>query len=472
MRFPSQRPRELVAFFTLVVSLAVFALQLRTLYTVPVFDSVRWGGDETWLMREFVHEAEHGVLLYPESFGEPVRTNGVLAGSMWGNAVLYGIPGIVFFPKYDYVSIGRTVTAILALLLIGSLFFIARSLKISPILSALAVGLMVLSQGFVWATHSARYDLLTGLVLIWYCYYLSRIDKFGSWQMFLAGAVGVFTICFSPHLLTLAAGASCVFIVANRLWRKRSALLAWLAGSAAGTALLCMAYFIGSGEFSLFGRGGKAGIFSFVLNEIPILRPLSRNVQVSNLMERFHLFEGDLPGMLVLLGAALLVLLWFLALRLRSRDGGNATGVSVSHSQRIFMWCGVVCTLVWLLTQGSRPYYLFHIVPLLVIGCTIVLEQLSYAFRIRWIGASFAVTALLLAIGVGVNHCIPNPAFGEAVVLDQDAAISRFLDEAAVPGNRKSRILCDVAGLDRAITDTSREVLTLDMFQPPAMQKL
>ncbi len=334
MRFASRRPRELVALFVLVVSLAVFGLQLRTLYTVPVFDAARWGGDETWLMREFVHQAGHGVLLYPESFGEPVRTNGVLAGSMWGNALIYGVPGIIFFPEYDYVSMGRTVTALLALLLIGSLYFIARSLKISPILSALSVALMVMSQGFVWATHSARYDLLTGLVLVWYCYYLSKIKELGAKQVFLAGAVGIVTICFSPHLLTLAGAATLAFFLVNRMWRKPTPLLVWLAGSIAAVAVLSIAYVIGSGEFSLFGQGGKAGIFSFVLSEVPILRPFSRNVQVSNLMERFHLFQSDLPGMLIALGISFLLIVAYLLWHRQLR--GQKT-ISATHGQKFFL---------------------------------------------------------------------------------------------------------------------------------------
>jgi hypothetical protein len=459
MRFPSRRPRDLVAFFALVVSLAVFALQLRTLYTVPVFDSVRWGGDETWLMREFVHQAAHGVLLYPESFGDPVRTNGVLAGSMWGDALLYGVPGIIFFPQYDYVSIGRTVTAMLSLLLIGSLYFIARSLKIDPLLCSLAVGLMVMSQGFVWASHSARYDLLTGLVLVWYCYYLSKIEKFGFWQMFLAGAIGIITICFSPHLLTLAGAATLAFFIVNRVWQKPTGLLAWLMGSVAGILVLSIAYVIGSGEFSLFGRGGKVGIFSFVLNEIPIVRPFSRNVQVSNLMERIHLFQTDLPGMLIALGMALLIMLVYL---LRQHT------LRISHPQGFFLMSTAFCSVSWLLMEGSRPYYLFHIVPLLVIGGVIILESWREVFSMRWFGEMGAIVVLIIAVTLGMTHAIPSPALGEAVARDQQSAISRFLSEARKDSHRKERILLDVAGLDRALADTSCEILTLDMFQPPA----
>jgi hypothetical protein len=465
MRFPSRRPRELVAFFTLVVSLAVFVLQLRTLYTVPVFDSVRWGGDETWLMREFVHQAEHGVLMYPESFGEPVRTNGVLAGSMWGNALLYGVPGIIFFPEFDYVSIGRTATAILALLLIGSLYFIARSLNISPILSALSVALMVMSQGFVWATHSARYDLLTGLVLIWYCYYLSKIKVEGVKQMFLTGAVGIVTICFSPHLLTLAGAATLAFFLVNRMWRKLTPLFAWLAGSIAAVGVLSIAYVVGSGEFSLFGRGGRSGIFSFVLNEVPILRPFSRNVQVSNLMERCHLFQTDLPGMLILLGISLLLIVVYLLLQRQLR---GQEMVLATHGQIFFLASTALCALSWLLMQGSRPYYLFHIVPLLLIGCGIMLELWREFFSNRWFGEVGAIIVMIFATVLGMGQAIPSPVLGETIARDQQSAIARLLREAIIDSHRKSRILLDVAGLDRALVDTTREVLTLDMFQPPS----
>ncbi len=465
MRFWNRRPRDLVAFFTLMVSLAVFGLQLRTLYTVPVFDSVRWGGDESWLMREFVHQAEHGALIYPESFGEPVRTNGVLAGSMWGNALIYGIPGAIFFPAFDFISIGRTVTALLSLLLIGSLYYVARSLGVSPIFSAVSVMLMVLSQGFMWASHSARYDLLTGLVLLWYGFYLSKIEKQSVRHLFIAGAIGIFTICFSPHLLTLAVGAMLAYFLIDQRWRNVKGIIAWLSGMLAAIAALSIAYVIGSSEFSLFGHGGKAGIFSFVLSEVPILRPFSRNVQVSNLMERIHLFQLDLPGMLIVISAALLLILCYMLLQFWG--GGITLRVAVTVRQKFFLHCTALCTLSWLLMEGSRPYYLFHIVPMLLIGCTIIFEIWREVFSTRWFGETGAIIVLVVAIVLGTSHALPRPALGEAIARDQQSAIDMLLQEATIASPRKARILLDVAGLDRALTDTSCEVLTLDMFQPP-----
>src|SRR6476469_9537669 len=127
------RLQSILAIALLAVAFFLYALQLGSLYSTPVADSVRWGGDETWLMREFGNQIGHGVMQYPEGFGEPARTDGVLAGSMWVNALLYGGSGALWFPSHDLTSIGRTVTAVLGLLLILSFFWIARRAGVDPL---------------------------------------------------------------------------------------------------------------------------------------------------------------------------------------------------------------------------------------------------------------------------------------------------------------------------------------------------
>ena len=461
------RISQSAAFLVIAGALVLFALQLRTLYTVPVFDSVRWGGDETWLMREFGEQAAHGVMSYPENFSGPghtnaQRTDGVLAGSMWVDAVIYGATGNLFFPAHDYDSIGRTVTAILALLLIASVYTILRKLRISPLLAAVSVLLMVASQGFVWATHSARYDLLTGLTLIWFCYYLSRRENASPKQMFVAGIIGAAAICFSRHLLLLGLAASLVFLYQHRVWKHQALAWAWVAGSSVGAVILSVVYVAGAGELSLFGHGGAEGSYSFVLSQIPILRPFSRNVQVSNLIERFHLFLTDAPGMLIIFGVSSLVAIAYSLGVGRSGRVGHRGRLS-TQAQLFFLLCMIFCTVTWLLTEGSRPYYLFHIVPLLIIGGAIILQWWTEMFQRRWFGETVAVSVLATAIAFGAMRAIPNDVLGAAIRRDQSATITKFLSETP----RNSRILLDVAGLDRALTDTSRAVLTLDMFQPP-----
>jgi hypothetical protein len=476
----SLRPSSLVVFFLLALSLAIFAIQLRSLYTVPVADSIRWGGDETWLMREFSNQARHGVMSYPESFVSdssnacvPIRTDGVLAGSMWGDALFYGVSGNLFFPAHDYVSIGRTVTAALGIILIASLFFIMRKSGVSQIISAAAIVLMVLSQGWNWATHSARYDILTGLTLIWYCYFLSRyIVPFENnavmmKRLFFAGMAGVFAVCFSRHLLMLGFAATIVYLYRIRIWKKFDYLLSWILGSFAALSILSILYYFGAGEFSLFGRGGSMGSYSFVIAQIPLMRPVSRNVQLSNLAERFNLFHADSIGVLAMIGVAILLTLAYKLRQFQLRRNGIRLRIAIAPEQSFFLSCVLACTFVWLLAEGSRPYYLFHIVPPLIIGCAIVLELWREVYPARWFGEYGAMIALLIATSLGANRAIPHVELGDAIFHDQSAAITRLLHSATTRTAKKGRILFDVAGLDLALQDTSREILTLDMFSPP-----
>src|SRR5207237_1742863 len=103
-----------------------------------------------------------------------------------------------------YASVGRTVTALLGLILLASLYGILRKLGVSPILAAGSVALVVLNQGFVWAVHSARYDLLTGLSLLWLVFFFSKENKFSLGRCFFLRFATIGAILFSRHLLTLA----------------------------------------------------------------------------------------------------------------------------------------------------------------------------------------------------------------------------------------------------------------------------
>ncbi|GEM_PF-2357730 len=460
-------PRVLLAYCILASTAIVFVLQLRTLYTVPVYDSIRWGGDETWLMREFGNQVQHGVMAYPESFGAPQRTDGVLAGSMWIDALIYGASGAAFFPDHDYVAIGRTVTAILAFLLILSLYLILRKIKVSPLLSSLSVAAVVLCQGFIWASHSARYDLLTGLSLIWLCFYLSKTEKPTIARAIAIGLMGVLAICFSRHLLFLGLAASCVFLWRVKAWKESRQLFGWVVGAFLGALLLSIAYYLGAGEYSLFGRGGNMGSYSFVIGQIPIMRPFSRNVQLSNLIERHSLFRADAPGLLLLITVALLAVIAYKIKQWQFSRNGRHLRIIISDQQRFFLSAAILCTFTWLLFEGSRPYYLFHIVPLLIIAIAIILQLWSDVFDGKWYGEWVAAGMLVVATIIGAQGAMPPSTFGEAVANDQSQAVHQLLKSATTSHSEKSRILFDVAGLARALQDTSRQVLTLDMFAPP-----
>lgn len=462
-----RRRHTAISYIVLGAALAVFVLQLRSLYVVPIPDSVRWGGDETWLMREFGNQARHGAMAYPENFGAPQRTDGLLAGSMWVNAFIYGVPGNLFSPAFDLVTIGRTVTAVLSLLLIISLYVILRKLRIDPVLASCVVALLVISQGFAWATHCARYDILTGITLLWYVYFLARSAHriLRAQDAFIFGTLSILLLIFSRHLLTLAVGPTVALLFVTHLWQQRHLLLRWVAGFVSGFALLSLSYWLGAGEFSLFGRGGALGSYSFVLQQIPIARPFSRSVQVANLLERFNLFATDSPGVLLTFLCVVIILVLYTIWRSRMKGQGKVLRVARTPEQFFVAIAASLSLICWLLFQGSRPYYLFHIVPVLCVATAIILQIFSEVHEAKWFGKAIPLLIIIVGIVLQANHAIPATAFGKAVQVDQRAAISDLLAHA----RPNSRVLVDVAGLDRALQDRSHQVLTLDMFQPPAV---
>ena len=474
---------QLLALFVLAGTLALYALELRSLFIVPVYDSVRWGGDETWLMREFGNQARHGVMQYPENFGGAPRTDGVLAGSMWSDALIYGVPGNLLWTSYDYASIGRTVTATLGLLLIASLYFILRRLGVQQLIAAISIALMVVNQGFVWATHSARYDLLTGLTLLWYCYYLARLSARGlilskapspsgerglgvRFSASIFGIASVATIIFSRHMLTLGLPATLLCLWSLRIWKSRNVLLAYIIGAIGTVLFLSIVYWAGAGEFSLFGRGGNLGSFRFVIRQIPIFRPFSRNVQISNLGERLGLLYRDIPGILILLAAMIVLVIGYKAWQWSMLRKGTRIKLAITPHQQFFLLSCLLCSLSWLLLEGSRPYYLFHVVPLLIVGGAVTLELWSEVYQSRWSAKAAAIAILVAGLFLQAGHALPSMTLGNAIAQDQSAAIKHLMKECHTESGRKSRVLFDVAGLDRALTDTIVQIMTLDMFQP------
>ncbi len=436
-------------------------LSFRSLYLAPVPDSIRWGGDETWLMREFKQQATHGVMQYPESYDAEPRTDGVLAGSMWVEALLYGGIGAVLHPHCDYVSIGRTVTVTLSVMLLGLLVWALIKRGVSRLTSLSAALLLAANMTFFYASHSARYDILTGLALLaWVlcCESLIRKGELSRPQAILFGAASVLTIIFSRHMLTLALPTTMLTFFLLKPWKK--ALLVPMLGATLITiAGLCGAYLAGAGSFSLFGNGGGMGNYSFVLQQLPILRPFSRSVQVSNLMERVSLLWIESPVVLVVLLIALLVLFGsLLSPKYRS-------GLMQVRGIGFFIFAGALSFGSWLLLQGARPYYTLHILPLLLFVAALVTERFPSKYAAR----------LVLPILALFSCVISYPLFllaaenGSQISHDQREVMQRFSKaiQANYHGTSKPRVLSEVAGLNWMLSDSTVEVVTLDVFQPP-----
>jgi hypothetical protein len=236
-------------------------------------------------------------------------------------------------------------------------------------------------------------------------------------------------------------------------------------------SVISLIYWIGAGEFSLFGRGGSLGSYGFVIGQIPMLRPFSRSVQVSNMVERLHLFLLDQTGIILLIVTALLLALIYKIWQWRLSRRDIRLRLAITQSQKFFLVASVLCTIGWVLLEGSRPYYLFHIAPLIIIAGAVMLELWTEVYPSQWQARAMGITIPIIGIFLQANHALPATTLGNAIENDQASAIHRLLQNAIPINGHKPRVLFDVAGLDRALTDTEVQVLTLDMFQPPPNAK-
>ena len=91
--------------------LMLLAMSLHTLFQFPVIDSFRWYGDETWMMLSWKQMISHGRLTVPIALGsELLSPPGVLLGSPWLAAAVYGIPQWIVSASTDIVNVGRSVS--------------------------------------------------------------------------------------------------------------------------------------------------------------------------------------------------------------------------------------------------------------------------------------------------------------------------------------------------------------------------
>jgi hypothetical protein len=160
---------------------------------------------------------------------------------------------------------------------------------------------------------------------LWYVYFLARQSSIvlTNKRSFLLGAISVGLVIFSRHLLTLPVAAIIAFIFITSLWKHKNLFGRFVLGAVASLVILAIVYWLGSGELSLFGRGGTMGSYAFVLRQIPIARPFSRNVQISNLLERYNLFASDAPGVLLIIFSCVVLIVLYKIWQRRMTQSGK-----------------------------------------------------------------------------------------------------------------------------------------------------
>lgn len=345
----------------LCAAVAAFAYELRLLYTTPMYDSYLWWGDESWLMLEFRSQIVSGYFHHPFAFGSSLHaTSGLLFSNMWLTALVYGLPAAVL-RNFDIVSLGRTITAIVAGILLFATYWSARRAETGRLASALAVLLLVTTRTFYLTSHSARYDALSALaILLFFIYLLTRgRQRMTPGSAFIVGLGLTGSLLISVHILLTLAFAAPLVVLLRSEDRMRS-LGAFCLGAVIPLAIFVIIA-VASGAHSVFGYSGTSGFFSQVQN-VPALRPFSRSVQLANIEQRFDMALRLAGPLTLLAGCALIIAI--------------IPGIRRRHSLPMW-WLPISALVSWLLFESSAPTsYLIYIIPVVAVWVAVLLSPL------------------------------------------------------------------------------------------------
>ncbi len=441
--------RRALPLVMLAVVAVLFALQLRSLFIFPEPNSIRWFGDETWLMSEARQQIATGTVTYPLAIGSQLaHGKGLVLSLTWLSSMLYGLPILV--AGGDPVLAGRCVTAVLASILLIALYLASRRLGASRVASIVAILLLVSTRAFFFASHSARPDLLAGLVVLLVVVFFTRTSRQllarNDARWFLSGAAMAFlAVSSSIHLVTLLLPVTVYFVAQGTKMTggamKRLSAFAWYAaGAGSMLGLLAFVYFITTGSLTLFPPSAQSGQFHDVLSAIPILRPFSRSVQEANLVIRLKQFAAEAPIILILPLIIPFVLDW-------------------KRSQRPLATATIIVVLCWLLLQGAEINYLMHLLPLLFLCLSIAITRMAGRWKNSiWVFASVAALAFLAGVrdsGAARASAVP--------IDDSNRAAVHYIENSIAStwrGQGKPIVLTEPPTLDRLSQDTSIRVMT------------
>jgi hypothetical protein len=345
----------------IALAIVAFAYELLSLYTTPLYDSYLWWGDESWLMLEFRSQILTGYFHHPFAYGSSLHaTSGLLFSNMWLTAVVYGLPAALM-QSVDIVSLGRTITAVLAAVLLGATYWSARRAEAGRTAALLAVVLVVTTRTFFLTSHSARYDILSALAILIFVTRLLVLSRRGLTvrDAFLVGLAFTGSLLVSVHIMLALA-----FAVPLVILLRSDHTLPSIRSFAFGAAIPVIVFLIiavASGAHSVFGYTGSSGFFSQVQN-VPALRPFSRSVQMANLLQRLDM-ALRLAGPLTLLSVCALIVAMIPGFRRR-------------HSLPMW-WLPLSIIVSWLLFESSAPTsYLIYIVPVVAVSASVLLSTL------------------------------------------------------------------------------------------------
>ncbi len=403
----------LAVFFGLIVC-GLFFEQSLSLYTAPQADATRWYGDETWQMRQFQTQMQEGILRNPDAPQSSIfRNNGILPNSLWIDAALYGVPEVLFFPRFSPVVIGRTVTFVMAICLLVYAYWMQRRRGVAPWVSIAFCILLVANRAFFFASHSARYDLLIAFCGLISMDFLAHIflsllkeNPLQKWEKLLLAAFPALCLAWNIHLVRIEFLPYLAVLIALAIKNYRKAL-SLIAANAVVVILLLIPALMLVSPWSLFHAGAGDSMLGQTFGNNPVLRVLSPSILRSTFVERLSGMQSEAP--IALDGALLFVIVGIIILSIRNR--------SKHQSEFILFFFGAISFFSWAVTLRFVPYYGIHVLPSLVICASIVAARSYNQIWSSLIRTSFSM------LFVGIVLYAAYESFEDAVMANSRGKI-------------------------------------------------
>ncbi len=454
----------LASLLLVIAAIAYLGMSLHTLYQFPVYDGFRWYGDETWMMLAWKSLLTDGKLTVPIALHSQLLSSpGLLLGSPWIAAILYGLPQCFVVPDTDIVSVGRMVTYLLGISLILFLGWMGYRLKIKPWISILAIALLISTRSFTLAVHSARYDIITGFALLVFVGIFTLLLPSGhkrhdrhpmstSMICFLIGSLGVLTsFTISPHLLVLIPPVMLYVAWRHGAFSSIAAATWFFSGGILVAGLLILLYAIPNHSFSIAAGISMDNQFGSVLNNLPIRHLFSWSAQSHQLWAKWYYLWHEAPLFAIVLS---IILLSEVFLPLTKRPHPATSFVTISL---------LLALLPALFVQSTLPYYVVHILPLATFSFALHLEDWSKTW---WSAPMIALASLALSALIWWRS-IPDIAragrIGNRIGEANTAAIQAAIEETSrdwEPGQSRPLVLAQGPAIHELLRDTGLRVMS------------
>ncbi len=462
------RLEGLAAVLLALAALVFLGMSAHALYQFPTPDSYRWYGDETiaWMLLGWKHMIAHGQLTVPIALGSTlIHPPGLLLGSPWLTAFVYGLPEILMPPQFDPVSIGRTVSFIVALATIVLIGWAGFRLKWTASITILVIALLAALRAFTFASHSARYDIITGFaVLAFVIFFAIRVGE-RFWERprrdanfaFWFGLTWVLlAITVSPHADALLLLPAILVAWYFGLLDKIRNVLSLFAGAIIGIALLAILYLAINHHLDLMGiaaGGNRAGGY---LQHLPVMKLFSWPAQRHQLgVKLFYLWREAPPFTIIL---PLIAASEFLLLLRRQ-----------CHPVTLFLTICLACVLAGAaFLQSALPYYLSHFLPLAAATFGAHLHEWTRdeAPSSMWLRPIVAILSLVIIaeiFGLWLPELSNAGRMGKRLDEANTAAVEAAMEFASrtwPPGTGHPVVLAQAPAVHELLRDTSLRVMS------------